>query len=452
MIDFSSIEHASATDVGIRRSHNQDAHVVMPAADDEQWRQRGHVLLVADGMGAHAVGELASKLAVDSIPHIYTKHLQEGPVAAIRKAFVEGNAIIHTRGKQNREFEGMGTTGTALVIRPEGAWVGHVGDSRAYRVRGGVIEQLSFDHSLLWELARRQGKNPEELVGIPANVIVRSLGPEALVQVDVEGPHPLEPGDVYLLCSDGLSGQVTDREIGAVASALPPSEAARFLVHLANLHGGPDNTTVLIARLPGDPPSLMGDSTTDVVFPSGEMPSPTMIWKARAVRMGRVLKRIPWSVVMLLFGIALAGYAIFLSVNEQAGSFTTFILAGLLLLGGVVSLMIQNLLDARVEKRESEPRPLQIYRQAACAIDGGLVDRVVHAAKTLEEDIRAKNWPIDEEAYQRQLRSAQSWLAQQKLREAFREQCRALLVLMETVHQHRGRGEEFTPRWERAVH
>jgi serine/threonine protein phosphatase PrpC len=451
VIDNRSIEHASVTDVGIRRSHNQDAHVIVPAADDEQWQQRGHVLLVADGMGAHAVGELASKLAVDNIPHIYTKHAQEGPVPALRKAFVEGNAIIHTRGKQNREFEGMGTTGTALVIRPEGVWVGHVGDSRAYRIRNGVIEQLSFDHSLLWELARRQGKNPEELVGIPSNVIVRSLGPEALVQVDVEGPHPLEPGDVYLLCSDGLSGQVTDREIGAVAATLPPSEAARFLVHLANLHGGPDNTTVLIARLPGETPESLGDSTTDVVFPSGQMPNPTIIWKTRAVRLGRALRQVPWSVVMLLFGIALAGLAIYLSVNEQPGGFTTFILAGLLLLGGVVSLMIQNLLDARVEVSENEPRPLQIYRQAACAIDRGLVDRVVHAAKTLEEDIRVKNWPIDNDAYQHHLEAARTAFAQQRLREAFREQCRALLVLMETVHQHRGRGEEFSPRWERAA-
>src|SRR5207302_2632510 len=113
--------------------------------------------------------------AVDSIPHIYSKHAHEGPVNALRKAFVETNLSIHTRGQQNREFAGMGTTGTALVLRPEGAWVGHVGDSRVYRVRDGRIEQLSFDHSWLWELARHQRKNPDELVGIPANRTTRSL-------------------------------------------------------------------------------------------------------------------------------------------------------------------------------------------------------------------------------------------------------------------------------------
>src|SRR5213078_2540000 len=130
-----------------------------------------------------------------------------GAAPALERAVVEANQVIHTRGQQNAEFKGMGTTGTALVLREDGALVGHVGDSRAYRVRGGVIEQLSFDHSLLWELARRQRKHPDELTGIPPNVIVRSLGPEASVQVDVEGPHPLEAGDVFLLCSDGLSGQ-----------------------------------------------------------------------------------------------------------------------------------------------------------------------------------------------------------------------------------------------------
>src|SRR6202011_4041978 len=115
------------------------------------------------------------------IPHTYHKHAAQGGVSALRKAFVEANASIHAKGQQNPEFVGMGTTTTALLVRPEGAWIGHVGDSRAYRIRNGQIEQLSFDHSLVWEMARRQGKNPEDLQGIPSNVIVRSLGPESTV-------------------------------------------------------------------------------------------------------------------------------------------------------------------------------------------------------------------------------------------------------------------------------
>ncbi|HEX3313989.1 MAG TPA: protein phosphatase 2C domain-containing protein, partial [Gemmataceae bacterium] len=267
MIDHDDIENASETDVGVKRSHNQDAFAVLRAGDAEQFRDRGHVFVVADGMGAHAVGELASKMAADAIPHVYSKHLKEGPVSALRRAFTEANQTIHSRGQQNKEFHGMGTTGTALVLRPEGAWVGHVGDSRAYRVRAGIVEQLSFDHSLLWELARRQRRSPDELTGVPSNVIIRSLGPEPSVNVDVEGPHPLQAGDIFVLCSDGLSGPVHDREIGAVASALPPDEAARFLIHLANLQGGPDNITALVVRIKGE-----SHSSVDGVAPAN-------VWK-----------------------------------------------------------------------------------------------------------------------------------------------------------------------------
>src|SRR5262245_30385665 len=114
-------------------------------------------------MGAHAVGELASKLAIDNILHTYHKHGHQRATVALRKAFVEANAAIHARGQQNREFAGMGTTTTALLLRPDGAWVAHVGDSRAYRVRAGQIEQLSFDHSMVWEYARRQRIDPDEV-------------------------------------------------------------------------------------------------------------------------------------------------------------------------------------------------------------------------------------------------------------------------------------------------
>src|SRR4051812_25566201 len=174
-------------------------------------------------MGAHAVGEKASEQAAAVIPHIYQKHAQQGPIAALRRAFVEANATIHACGKQNREFEGMGTTGTSLLLRAEGAWVGHVGDSRCYRIRAGVIEQLSYDHSLVWEYARLQHIDPDDVKDIPSNVIHRCLGPAPDVQVDIEGPHPIRGGDIYLLCSDGLSGQVSDPEIGAIATVLPPS-------------------------------------------------------------------------------------------------------------------------------------------------------------------------------------------------------------------------------------
>jgi serine/threonine protein phosphatase PrpC len=171
---YLSIEYASLTDVGVRRSHNQDAHVTLAAGDQPQWEQRGHLFLVADGMGAHAVGELASKIAIDNIPHIYLKHAQEGPSNSLRRAILETNTAIHTRGQQNREFEGMGTTGTVLLLRTEGVWLGHVGDSRAYRVRDGKIEQLTFDHSLVWPAAKASAR--KSCKGSPATSLCARSG------------------------------------------------------------------------------------------------------------------------------------------------------------------------------------------------------------------------------------------------------------------------------------
>ena len=215
------------------------------ASDQRNWRQRGHLFLVADGMGAHAAGELASKLAAGGIPHTYHKLLDLAPPEALRQAVIESNAHIHGRGEANAEFHGMGTTTSVLVLLPQGAVVAHVGDSRVYRFRRGRLEQLTFDHSLVWEMMAT-GQLPAGDVAsfIPKNIITRSLGPHAEVKVDLEGPLPLETGDTFLLCSDGLSGQVKDEQIAAVLGSMSPPEAARALIDLANLQGGPDNTTV----------------------------------------------------------------------------------------------------------------------------------------------------------------------------------------------------------------
>jgi serine/threonine protein phosphatase PrpC len=241
---------AAATDTGMRRSNNQDSFMAVRASHEESWRQRGHVFLVADGMGAHAVGELASKMACDLIPHTYMKARTGTPSEAIVKSFREVSAQIHSRASANRDFQGMGTTCSALLLLPAGALVAHVGDSRVYRIRKSRIDQLSFDHSLAWELVRRNHLTSEQAsLSVPKNVITRSLGPEVEIEVDIEGPLAVELGDVYLLCSDGLSGPVDDEEMGAFAGNFHPRDACRYLVNLANLRGGLDNITVVIVRL-----------------------------------------------------------------------------------------------------------------------------------------------------------------------------------------------------------
>jgi PPM family protein phosphatase len=241
---------AAATDTGMRRSNNQDSYATVRASHEETWRRRGHVFLVADGMGAHAVGELASKMACDLIPHNYMKSKTGTSAEAIAKAFREVSSLIYSRASANRDFQGMGTTSSALIVLPEGALIAHVGDSRVYRIRNQRIDQLSFDHSLVWELVRRNHLTSEQArLSVPKNVITRSLGPELEIEVDIEGPLAVALGDVYLLCTDGLSGPVEDHEIGVFAANFHPRDACRYLVNLANLRGGLDNITVLIARI-----------------------------------------------------------------------------------------------------------------------------------------------------------------------------------------------------------
>jgi serine/threonine protein phosphatase PrpC len=189
-------------------------------------------------------------MACDLIPHNYMKARSGSPTEAIVKAFREVSALIHSRASANRDFQGMGTTCSSLLLLPVGALVAHVGDSRVYRIRREVIDQLSFDHSLVWELVRRNHLTSEQANhSVPKNVITRSLGPEVEIEVDIEGPLVVELGDVFLLCSDGLSGPIADNEIGVFAANFHPRDASRYLMNLANLRGGLDNITVLIVRI-----------------------------------------------------------------------------------------------------------------------------------------------------------------------------------------------------------
>ncbi|HEV2971420.1 MAG TPA: PP2C family serine/threonine-protein phosphatase [Pirellulales bacterium] len=317
------LAHVEMTDVGMRRANNQDSFAVLMASDVDSWRRKGHVFVVADGMGAHAAGELASKMAADGIPHNYYKLRDDPPPDAISKSIHEVNDQIHRRGQANAEFHGMGTTASVLLILPQGALVAHVGDSRVYRVRGGRIEQLTFDHSLVWEMAA-SGQVPRDAAPnlVPKNIITRSLGPHKEVKVDLEGPYPLEVGDTFLLCSDGLTGQVKDEEIGAVLSALSPAEAGQVLIDLANLRGGPDNITALIVRVTGAAITASGGSPQEPLAlgtnSAANSPPPpnSKYWMGAiaAILASIFLPQFSWGVipaiVCLVLGVGLITFAI----------------------------------------------------------------------------------------------------------------------------------------------
>ena len=248
------VQYASRTDVGMRRSANQDSLAVRLCADYDEWHRCGHLFVVADGMGGHAVGDLASRITVDTLPHAYFKCDAPSVQSRMRQAIYAANKAINDRGRENREFEGMGTTCSVLSLAEDGATIGHVGDSRVYRVRRGRIEQLTFDHSLQWEMIRL-GRATVENVELfhPRNVITRCLGPDPLVQIDIEGPYSVAAGDYFVLCSDGLTNHVTDAEIGQTVASLPPAESSRLLINLANCRGGSDNSTVVVIGIDSYP-------------------------------------------------------------------------------------------------------------------------------------------------------------------------------------------------------
>lgn len=438
---FDDVEHCGATDVGLKRSHNQDAYTVQKAADRDHWQQVGHLFIVADGMGGHAVGEKASAKAVQEIPLTYVKHVHDGPATALRRAFQEANAGINAIGTSTPEFRGMGTTATALALRVEGAWIAHVGDSRAYRIRAGQVQQLTYDHSYAWEMARRLGIPPEELGDVKRNVIVRSLGPDPLVQVDVEGPYPLEDGDTFVLCTDGLSNQVNPEEIGAVLTVLPLEEAVRLLIELANLRGGPDNITVVVARV--------GSPRDSVAVPKSR-------WLAKASRLlGGAMQAwtsmVPWPITVLLGGLVLAVLFVYAAVNElKSGAVFFFATALLSIVIGLVGLFIH------ARRREPESPSIgeiatkaSIYRQYPIRIDTGLVERWCTTAMQLKEQLEARDPGIDWADFRTQFEAGTKALREGDALSAFRHVCRAIARVAGPYNRSRPRDEAFRPKWER---
>jgi protein phosphatase len=435
VLGFEPVRFAALTDVGVKRSHNQDACLPVPAVDAATFATEGHIFVVADGMGGHAVGEKASAKAVRDIPFLYRKHVQEaGVIGALRRAFTETNAGIHAIGQENPEFRGLGTTSTALILRPEGAWIGHVGDSRAYRFRNGVAEQLTFDHSWVWEIAKRQGVDPDELGDFKKNVIIRSLGPDPEVEVDIEGPHDIQPGDTFLLCSDGLTGVVHPREIGAIISVMPPEDAARLLVHMANLRGGPDNITVLIVCIPGSPgESSKGPAVTRALSRA------TAAWQGI----------MPWPFTALIFGCVVALVSAWMKSEEVGGAMFLFIVAAGVIIAGLVGLIFHVKKDQNsgTAPTDEPPRTLNVYKRHECAVTPAIGDQFAEIETSLAEGMKGQNVAADWDAHGRLLAAAQNNGDRTDLPTCFRARCESLLFLAEAFNKSRHKQESFRPSW-----
>jgi PPM family protein phosphatase len=413
------VEYAALTDIGSRRRNNQDSYALRIAGSREQWLERGHLFLVADGMGGHAVGELASKIAADTIPHTYHK-LQDQPAAeALVAAVHAGNATIHARGEMNRDFTRMGTTCTTLVLCSEGVLIAHVGDSRAYRIRADRIEQLTFDHSLQWELLRQGKMSPAEIFrNEPRNIITRSLGPSASVQVDLEGSYPVRPNDIFLLCSDGLSGLVKDEEIGAVTRELPPADACRLLVNLANLRGGPDNITVVIVRVGAIPAELPQEAEPGNV----DRDSGFVGWI--------------WLFGMLTFGLAfIGGHALTLLDRPITGLLVEA--AGALGIG----LLILGSLRARRLATERGVIPAMTpgtpYRTASARTTPAFVTELASLENNLQLSALEEGWSIDWTKHKGVFESGKIALAEGRYSQALADYAKAIQILMAGIQSPR---------------
>jgi serine/threonine protein phosphatase PrpC len=235
------LRHSARTDVGKTRDHNEDDFGVGEGAGVEQY---GELLIVCDGMGGHAAGEVASRLGVETILSTYYSDASPDRVDVLRRAFERANARIHAEGRG-----AMGTTGVAALFYQGMLHVANVGDSRAYLIRNDEICQVSRDHSLVGEqVAAGVITADQARSSYYRNVITRALGYQPEVQVDLF--HlPLQAGDMVVLCSDGLHGLVGDEEISEIVRSMPLADAVDRLIDLANERGGTDNITAIVAQV-----------------------------------------------------------------------------------------------------------------------------------------------------------------------------------------------------------
>jgi serine/threonine protein phosphatase PrpC len=240
------LQVAGLTDTGLVRPHNEDYVGCYVPPDPQQLAGKGSIYLVADGMGGHNAGQVASQGAVEFVVGQYYGDVTHDPRTSLVRAFRVANQRLLAQAQSDPSQAGMGTTLVTAVILGRKVYVANVGDSRAYVVNGKGIVQITEDHSWVAEGERHGQLTPGQARQHPhRNLVTRALGSRPSVDVDLfEGE--LHAGDMLLLCTDGLTGPVGDREIAAIVRTHPPEEAARLLVARANERGGHDNVSVLI--------------------------------------------------------------------------------------------------------------------------------------------------------------------------------------------------------------
>jgi protein phosphatase len=245
------------TDVGQKRECNEDSVFHCQPDDENLMRSKGILTIVADGMGGHQAGEVASRTAVETIQHSYYGLSAENPREALEQAFLDANRDIFIAATADPALNGMGTTATALLLIKNLAYFAHVGDSRLYRIRDEDMSLLCEEHTLVMEMVKNGLLPLHEARQHPyRNVITRALGTNPALQVNTPSQAlPMQMGDCYVLCSDGLHDLVEEGEIQRIVAGSDAFEACHRMVELANRRGGHDNISVAVIKIqPQDAP------------------------------------------------------------------------------------------------------------------------------------------------------------------------------------------------------
>jgi len=242
-----SLVYAGLSHIGMVRQDNQDSYLKLPENSSDLYNGKGQLFIVADGVGGHTGGKEASRMAVEIIGrHFNAAELNK---ATLKKAFEEANAQIFEKARNSAEFNNMATTCSALLLRERKGIIAHVGDSRVYKISDNKIVQLTSDHTQVQELLKKGVIKKEEVDNYPnKSVLVRAMGAEADIEVDLYENIEINSNQYFILCSDGL-GKVKENEILNIVTGNSPDTACKMLVNLANERGGKDNVTVQVIKL-----------------------------------------------------------------------------------------------------------------------------------------------------------------------------------------------------------
>lgn len=244
------VEVAGLSDVGCQRENNEDSYLYWEPASEKEFRRKGRLAIIADGMGGHEGGQEASRMAVETVREVYDRVVEDDPRAALVEAFAAAHTRIVEYADRYPVYHGMGTTCTAMVLRGHELFVVHVGDSRLYLIRDGQITRLTRDHSYVGRLVESGLVRAEDAEKHPQrHILTAALGAGIEAAVEAGPIVPVRAGDDLLLCTDGLWSLLLESEMVSLVSGNAPAEGCDALVRLAKQRGGPDNITVQVLRI-----------------------------------------------------------------------------------------------------------------------------------------------------------------------------------------------------------